>query len=273
MFIDSGVFGRAYLSEMLDISKENFDKARGNLLKVLGQQVEVKKRDSYSIKYDCYTMTHNYLTLLYRQYELRQKEIDRFVLILQLLQEHTRCSMDQLNTEIVRHLEAESEEEIFSLERKLLAGYLSELEKSGMIYRVKEGKSWWYYLADEIWKKLNESELEDLYDFVDFCANTMVPSSVGYLMRDTIEALLRSTKKLGENQLIPVQIYTYNQFGKILDEYAAYELMEAIQKRQMVSLQYHSVSSKIKRMAKMPAENRLRVVPLKIVYDHYYAAD
>src|SRR5690606_4005514 len=66
-------------------------------------------------------------------------------------------------------------------------------------------------------------------------------------------------------------IYQYPYFGRVLDEYIVYSILENIKMRKSILVHYQSVKSEQKQVVMNEESSNISFIPLQIVFDYMYA--
>ena len=268
LFLDSGAMTRRQFADRLGLSVESLDKVLAELRKALGTTGASGTIDcengAYVLARDrsfTRTLTQNLLSILYRLKGVRQTEIERFTFIIGQLRRGDRTLPQLLN--------AFSDELSIELDRKTLQSYMDYLVEAGTVRCKTDARPFLYQLDMQLFDSLTDDELESLYRFVDFAANTAVLSAVGYLLQDSLGDHMRNERNLAPQTPFA---YKYNYHGRILDEYVCQELLSCMAAQRKIRLEYGGKDyRRYRSKLHEPKEAAGRIViPSRIVYDHQY---
>lgn len=269
LLLDGGAMTRRQLAALMGLSVESLDKVLAELKEAWdatcgdiplrceqGAYILDRSRQSHS------SLMRGVLNILYRLKAVRQTEIDRIAFIL--------GRMRQASQTLPSLIEAMAcETELGEPDRKTVQGYLDYLLELGAVVCDKSRRPFQYRLELSLLDSLTDEELDELYSFVDFAANTDIFSAVGYLLLDSLGDYLRV-----ERGMLPVSpfAYKYNYFGRILDEYVCHELLQCLAERRKIRIVYegkHYRRYRAQGDGGKPVAGKV-IIPLRVVYDHQY---
>ena len=268
LLLDGGAMTRRQLAAQMGLSVESLDKVLAELKEAWdatcgdiplrceqGSYILDRSRQSHS------SLMRGVLNILYRLKALRQTEIDRIAFIL--------GRMRQTSQTLPSLIEAMAcETELGEPDRKTVQGYLDYLVELGAAICDKKHRPHQYRLELSLFDSLSDSELADLYAFVDFTANTDIFSAAGYLLLDSLGDYLRMERGM---QPVSLFAYKYNYFGRILDEYVCHELLRCLAERRKIRIVYEGKNYRRYR-AQGGGKSLVGkvIIPLRVVYDHQY---
>ncbi len=276
LYIEGNAYHKSQLAEMLGMSEKHFYERffptiqeqiyerGGNDYLVISDE---NQKCSYSrIKYDAYEFNRNMLMSFYEQNKVAQSsEVERFVFVIVQLSKKSMTKQ-----EVIRAFNDQNGIfDPFAFSRSFDRTF-QDLEKYEVIKKLKKTKPYIYTLDHDLFAGLDRDELIDLYQFIDFCANTETLSVSGFLLLDLLKHYL-DMKSDGEE--LDVSFYKYMNFGRILDEYKCVQLLEAIRERKWITLRYYTKTSKQRahpKTAKNDKPEIQEVMPLHLVFDHQY---
>lgn len=273
MFLTSGAYNRQQLAERLGISVHTLDKTIKKLKDIQStfyQRVgdEEKKEYYTQLRYNYMEVTDNFLMFLYHAKSLKESEVERLTHILEQLSQQPLSIKDLLET----FLETECLE---SPDEKTIRQDMKYLEEIGVIKNVSETRPYVYQFDGALLHSLTDDELLDLYDFIDFMANTQLPAVPGYLLQEKVKRYIQFRLKREDASAF---LYKYHFVSRILDEYQALILTDAIRQRKLVEFQYYTP----KRRKFYDSQNTnptfqrdttgraQKVIPLRVIFDHQY---
>ena len=269
LLLDGGAMTRRQLAAQMGLSVESLDKVLAELKEAWdatcgdvplrceqGSYILDRSRQSHS------SLMRGVLNILYRLKAVRQTEIDRIAFIL--------GRMRQTNQTLPSLIEAMAcETELGEPDRKTVQGYLDYLVEIGAAICDKSHRPFQYRLELSLLDSLTDEELDELYSFVDFAANTDIFSAAGYLLLDSLGDYLRMER--GRQPVSPFA-YKYNYFGRILDEYVCHELLQCLAERRKIRIVYEGKNYRRYRAqgdGGKPVAGKV-IIPLRVVYDHQY---
>ena len=269
LLLDGGAMTRRQLAAQMGLSVESLDKVLSELKEAWdatcgdiplrceqGSYILDRSRQSHS------SLMRGVLNILYRLKAVRQTEIDRIAFIL--------GRMRQASQTLPSLIEAMAcETELGEPDRKTVKSYLDYLVDIGAVACDKSRRPFQYRLELFLLDSLTDVELDELYSFVDFAANTDVFSAAGYLLLDSLGDYLRVER--GRQPVSPFA-YKYNYFGRILDEYVCHELLQCLAERRKIRIVYEGKNYRRYR-AQTVNEKTVAgkvIIPLRVVYDHQY---
>jgi len=268
LFLDGGAMTRRQFAAQLGLSMESLDKVLSEIKRALDavgcdDQLRCEK-GSYIFARDRRSsseMVQKVLSVIYRMKAVRQTEIERIILILRQLQQGCQ-TLPRLIDSFMDELKVE-------VDRKTAQTYIDYLIEVGIVSCNNKKRPFRYSLKPSLFELLANAELEELYSFVEFAANTDVFSAAGCLMLDSLAMYMR--QKRGIEAGIQVT-YKYNYFGRILDEYICHELLDSISKRKKIRIIYGGKESSRYRSFSGESQGSHRgvIIPVRIVYDHQY---
>ena len=268
LFLDGGAMTRRQFADQMGLSVESLDKVLAEIKRALdtvgcdeqlrcekGSYVFVRDRRTNS------TLVQKVLSVLYRMKAVRQTEIERIAFILGQLQKDDQT--------LPMLIDAFSDELGVEVDRKTAQAYIDYLVEVGVVSCAKRRRPFRYSLTPSLFDQLGDEELEELYSFVDFAANTDVFSAAGCLMLDSQATYMEQVRGLDTATQCN---YKYNYFGRILDEYVCHELLDCISRRKKIRIIYGGKEYNRYRTLTGEATGLLRrvIVPVRIVYDHQY---
>ncbi|WP_400163570.1 helix-turn-helix transcriptional regulator [Brevibacillus sp. TJ4] len=276
LVLTSGVYSRKQFAERLGISVHTFDKTIKRLRKIVTtvtkQLPEEQGKELYELlRYTYYQSSDPRLLFLFRAKSLKESESQRLSIILAALREKALTATELID-ECASRLPAD-----FPLpDEKTIRGDVKYLEEVGAIRKEPGGRPYRYRIDDDLYAGLTDEEIVDLFAFVDVMANTQVPSLQGFLLRDSLKALL--VQRHGSIAPSDFFHYKYHYYTRILDEANLYAVFQAIRQRKHIKCLYLSPKSE-KRYAskntnplfakKQEGRNEY-VLPVKVIYDHQY---
>ena len=282
LFLEGGAHSRPNLAARLGLSAASLDAAMREareLFAVTMDEVLEEDRKKYKVsrfRYDQFRRCRNFLAQLYRTRSVRQQEKLRLLTIIKALAEkpQTRRMLRERIDKVGSGNEAFCDD-------KTLSSYLLQLEETGIILRRGKGANITYDLQASLFRQekqsdaLTSEELKDLRDFVEYAAAVGVLSVPGHMLLDTLHQYLSCVEGIEQ---APLFSFKYNLIGRVLDEYLAVDLLEAIKGRQKIRLDYSSRNTESRyEAAPTPRFGRkagnkagLVLIPLNVVYDHQY---
>ncbi|PSK03132.1 WYL domain-containing protein [Brevibacillus porteri] len=269
LFLTAGAYNRQQLAERLGISVHTLDKTIKKLKDIQStfyQHVgdEEKKEYYAQLRYNYFEVTDNFLMFLYHAKSLKDSEVERLSHILEKLRQQPLSIKDLLDT----FVDTEPDEKTIRQDMK----YLEEI---GVIKNSSEVRPYVYQFDGELLDSLTDDELLDLYDFIDFMANTQLPAVPGYLLQEKVKRYLKYRLKITDASAF---LYKYHFVSRILDEYQALLLTEAIRQRKIVEFHYYTPKRRkfYDSQNTNPAFQRdssgrhQKVIPLRVIFDHQY---
>lgn len=273
MFLTAGAYNRQQLAERLGISVHTLDKTIKKLKDIQStfyQHVEDEEKKEYytQLRYNYLEVTDNFLMFLYHAKSLKESEVERLSHILAKLRQKPLSIKDLLETFV-------DTERLDSPDEKTIRQDVKYLEEIGVIKNVSEVRPYLYQFDGELLDALTDDELLDLYDFIDFMANTQLPAVPGYLLLEKVKRYIKCRLKRSDASAF---LYKYHFVSRILDEYQALMLTDAIRQRKIVEFHYYTP----KRRKFYDSQNtnptfqrdtsgrHQKVIPLRVIYDHQY---
>ena len=267
LFIEGNAYDKQTMAQRLGTSMSYFDKIYRNtknffegMYPASYESYRTKNKAYSRFKYDAYQVTENILVWFYRQtYQTKRfDEILCYVSILQIIGEQP-STRSEIADKLVNELGGSD---------KKLSRYLNPLLDLQVIRKVDDTKPERFVLNNSLLEHVSDEELLQLYQFVNFAANTSLSSVPGYFLLDTLKAFFQFKD---EDRKLDFFSYRDNNFMRILDEYKCQELIKAINEQCYVSFYYFSKTSKIRAFSKnMTPPKRERTIPLRLLYDHQY---
>lgn len=268
LFLDGGAMTRRQFADQMGLSVESLDKVLAELKQAwdvgCGENPLHCENGSYvfpRFRREQHNLTRKVLSVLYRLKAVRQTEVDRMAFVLTQLQQESQT--------IPAIIDAMSYESDIELDRKTAESYMDYLVEVGAVTCSKRRRPFQYSLDLRLFESLNDDELDELYAFVDFSANTDVFSAAGYLLLDSLESYLRTVRN---RQPVSLFAYKYNYYGRILDEYVCHKLLGCIAARRKIRIVYEGKNYRRYRArngGNEGGEGKV-VVPVRVVYDHQY---
>ena len=282
LFLEGGAHTRPSLAARLGLSKSSLDNAREEMRELYSAtmaDVLEEDRKKYKVsrfRYEQFRRCRNFLAQLYRTRTVRQQEQTRLLAIIRALAEKP-----QTRGELRERIDKEDSGNEASCDEKTLSSYLKQLSAAGIILRLGKGSNVIYDLQAGLFRpenssdKLKTEEITDLRDFVEYAAAVSVLSVPGHMLLDTLLQYLSCVEGVEHS---PIFSFKYNLIGRVLDEYLAVDLMEAIKNRRKIRLEYLSRSTEYRYEAaptprfRCKAERKVDIalIPLRVVYDHQY---
>lgn len=271
LFLDGGAYSRSQFAAKLGISVGNFDKTLRNLKEALEHSNAslITERNSNiftHLRYEYFNCFTNGLHALYKMKAVKKNEKTRLVFILRILADKSLSVKDILESL------ANAEDYI---DEKNLRKYLDYLLMSDVINKVGNHRPYLYSLNREFFDNFSETELIEINDFIDFYSNTGILSAHGHLLKNSIRGYLSNRYS---HMDLDAFLYKYNYFGRILDDFLCYELLNFITNRKKIRIQYHPRTSNTRYHAENTNPKFQKpvkaieqvIIPLSIIYDHQY---
>ena len=276
LVLTSGAYNRQQFAERLGISVHTFDKTIRRLREIVATVTKQLPEDQGReladlLRYNYYESSDPRLLFLFRAKSLKESESQRLSIILTSLQEQALTA-----AEIIDVCSGKLPADLPLPDEKTIRSDLKYLEEVGAIRRLAGGRPYRYRIDDELYASLTDEEILDLFAFVDVMANTQVPSLQGYLLRDSLKALI--AQRLGPAAQTDHFLYKYHYYTRILDEAHLHTVFQAIRERRKIRFLYLSPKSGKRYasqntnplFAKKHAGRNEYVLPLKVIYDHQY---
>ena len=282
LFLEGGAHSRPSLAARLGLSEASLDVAMRearDLFAATMDEVLEEDRRKYKVsrfRYEQFRRCRNFLAQLYRTRTVRQQEKLRLPAMLKALAEapQTRGMLRERIDAVDAGTESYCDE-------KTLRSYLRQLEESGVILRRGKGANLKYDLQAGLFRPehqadaLSVEELSDLRDFVEYAAVVGVLSVPGHMLLDTLHQYLSCVEGI---EPAPMFSFKYNLIGRVLDEYLAIDLLEAIKNHRKVRFEYFSRNTESRYEAvqtprfgrKTDRKMQFELIPLRVVYDHQY---
>ena len=282
LFLEGGAHSRPSLAARLGLSKSSLDIAMQETRELFAatmDEILEEDRKKYKVsrfRYEQFRRCRNFLAQFYRTRTVRQQEKTRLLTIIRALAEKP-----QTRGELRARIDTEDAGNEASCDEKTLSSYLKQLSAAGIIIRRGKGANADYDLQAGLFRPenpadtLETAELTDLRDFVEYAAAVSVLSVPGHMLLDTLQQYLSCVEGV---EPAPIFSFKYNLIGRVLDEYLAVDLMEAIKNRSKIRLEYMSRSTEGRYEAaptprfRCKADRKVDIVliPLRVVYDHQY---
>ena len=268
LFLDGGAMTRRQFADRLGFSPESLDKVLAELKQAMDaicQSTPLRcEKGAYVFghpRLDSSRFTQKLLSVLFRLKAVRQTEIDRIVFILGQLRTGSKT--------LPSIIDAFSDEAATEIDRKTIQAYMDYLIEVGTVTCDHSRRPFRYSLDLSLFEQLSNEELDELYSYVDFAANTDVFSAAGCLLLDSLSDYMRQAR---QREPLAQFAYKYNYYGRILDEYVCHELLSCISEHRKVLISYGGRDYKRYRAQNgVPSELPGRViVPVRVVYDHQY---
>ncbi|WP_139488038.1 helix-turn-helix transcriptional regulator [Brevibacillus dissolubilis] len=271
IFLTGGAYNRQQLAERLGISVHTFDKTLKKLKDIfytLYPLMELNNEPFNNLQY--YDMTDQLFLFLYRAKSVKESEVKRLVRILTLLRDEALTVKD-----LIERFDLDGETFTDLPDEKTLRQDLKYLEELDVIKKVTKIRPSLYRYNDDLTSILSTDELLDLYDFVHIMANTELPSVQGYILLDALKNQLQFIRA---GRDLNAFLYKYHYFSRILDEYQAFFLFQAIQECKTIRFTYYTPKRKVRYeslntnplFAKETVGASQHTIPLTVIYDHQY---
>lgn len=277
-FYDIHVHDKNRLMEWLGIASSTYYKTLKELANLISQDAKPKRNQladfvRETVKYEPYQQSTNLLAALYESKAIKKLASTRYTLILKFLQLFGKSSRNELIDYFNMYVLEEAMETVEFSDNEITR-YLNDLEEAGFIKKTKEkGKSSRvenFYELQTFFENLSLEELLELYSFISFIINTEVPSAPGYPLRKKLLNYLEYIHDYPDF-LLNDTFYQYPYFGKVLDEYIIFDLLEAIHNQRVVTIYYQSVKGNQKQVVNEKELMQVNFIPLHIVYDYLFA--
>lgn len=282
LFLEDGAHSRPDLAVRLGLSEASLDVAMREARELFETTMDdflTEDRKKFKVsrfKYEQFRRCRNFLAQLYRTRTIRQQERRRMAVILKALAEapHTRA-------ELRARIDASDAKDESYCDEKTLRSYLRQMEESGIIVCFGKGSRLSYDLQAGLFRPENSAdflttgELADLRDFVEYAAAVSVLSVPGHMLLDTLHQYLSCVEGI---EPVPIFAFKYNLIGRVLDEYLAVDLLEAMKNRRRVQFEYFSRNTESRYEAsptprfgaKTDHKMHFELIPLRVIYDHQY---
>ena len=282
LFLEAGAHSRSSLAARLGVSTATLDLSIRELREVFAstrKEILVEGRNRFKVtqfRFEQFRRCRNFLAALYRTRSVRVQERARLVEILKALAKrpHTRGQLRKIIDETDHANEVCCDE-------KTLSSYLQQLIQTGVIVFRRQGGRAQYELQTGLFRPdnpadlLTPEELLDLRDYVEYAAAVGVMSVPGHMLLETLHQYLPSVAGALPR---PMFSFKYNLIGRVLDEYVAADLLEAINNRQKIRIDYLSRQNDARYEAantprfqkKCEKSIRFDLIPLRVVFDHQY---
>lgn len=276
-FYDIEIHDKNRLMEWLGISSSTYYKTLKEMTKLISRNnipsnIELADYLRKTIKYNPFVQTTNLLATLYQTNKMRDLPRERFGIILKILQHYGEQSTNELIEKMTTHKLNEQSDYVFFTEREIMR-YLNDLEEEGLIEKeLKKGEKRLenFYRIRPFFQSFTLGELLELHSFILFGVHTEVPSAPGFTLLEKLNYYIENIHNESTNRLQDT-VYQYPYFGRVLDEYIVYTLIEAMESRKSIFVYYQSVNSDQKQVLKNEGESKSSFLPLQIVFDYMYA--
>ncbi len=157
------------------------------------------------------------------------------------------------------------EEEIsLSFQEKYVGRTIKRFVELGLVKRFvqsKGRKKVTYYRVEKLFEELSDQTLKNLYYFIVHCRHVSLFPALAYAIEQKVLASLQT----GPPNMI---LYPYHYIGRFLDDPILLPLVEAIQKRKIITFYYSSVKKQRKFIATFSNELKEKTVyPIRLIYD------
>lgn len=275
-FYDIEIHDKNRLMEWLGISSSTHQKTLKEIAKLIGHHEPPPKSQladylRKTIKYEPYHQTTNLLAMLYQSKDMRKSALSRFGIIIKLLHHFGEQTTNDLLNKMENYKLNEQAETVVFTEREIMR-YLNDLEDEGLIVKeLKKGEKRLenFYKLRPFFNSFTLDELIELHSFISFCMNTGIPSAPGYPLLEKLELHLASIHH--ESSILDDTVYQYPYFGRVLDEYVVYTMLQTIESRQSIQVYYQSVKEGKKQVVESDSFTKITFIPLQIVFDYMYA--
>ncbi len=271
LFLDGGGMNRSQLASRLGISIDGLDKTMQQVKILLEESgysesclVSTRKRHVHNyLRYDYYESGENFFYCLYSNKAMKESESIRLALILVHLQAGP-ASKNELLEYLSQHNEF--------VEERNLRDYLNYLMDMELIERRNYPAQ--YYLCQNPLHYLNEEQLLELYDYLNFCLNTSLLAFPGFVLYQAIKQILLDEQY---PEQLNACLYRYSYLLRVLEEHWCYQLVGSIARRKAIRVHYLRKKDDQRYYAdpvkKEKGKSRglvCELIPLRLMYDHQF---
>lgn len=244
-----------------NISLRKYDNEKRKITTFLKSQYileETENRRKYvRLHSNMFHVTENYLIDSYAIKSFTNLNVELYIKIMQVLALKPKLAKNQIMNELYL-LPAEYKR---LYDQNTVARKLEKLCKFGLLNSAREGNADIFFIADDPFESLSINEIFELYRAVQYYANVLYPSTLGYHMQIVLRQYAESERnvKIEDDDLF---MFKHNHFEQVLDEEVMWELLQAMDNKQIVAFKYQPFGK----------DWRLNddIIPVKIIVDEYY---
>ncbi|MEW9122188.1 MAG: WYL domain-containing protein [Thermotaleaceae bacterium] len=214
------------------------------------------KKKYVRLHYNYYQHVENYLLDSYLCKSFTNLNLSLFILIQQILKEKNRpVEFTEIRDELELLMDSEHE-----LDSSIIR-QLNELVEWGMIEKDFSLKKIYYSVQRDFFEGLENKELIDLYNTLQFFSNITFPSVPGYYLKKTLERYLRYHRDIEVKNHNPF-LYRFNHFHSVLEEEILWPLLWAIHYGREVKINHFLKGKKTLKNTALK--------PIKVLFDVQY---
>lgn len=222
-------------------------------------------RDSLQMNFNYYETTENYLIDSYLTKSSSSNYISIYFLVLQILKKNDKpLKRKEITKEIykVYGFHEQSKRNCFKdLSENSIYKYLKEFVKLGIIEENEQNE---FSLKKDIFENLSDDELINLYDAVCFFSNSLVPSTLGYYLKHSIENYFKYIRKVNihKNELF---LHRFTPIHSVLDDKIVIDLLNSIKLKKKIEIEYHKWI--FENYCYDAKKFKFKIYPVKIIFD------
>lgn len=211
-----------------------------------------------ALTYDSIGNTENFLVKTYTTKSFTQTDLMLYFNLLMFLKAKGKpCCFREIEEELI----GDGNISYDNISSKTVERKLDEMcSKLGILSLETVKRTKYYEVAEDIFKELDNKELEELITAVALFKNIMFPVTAGYYT----EQSLKDYAVFERNMNFEIKDYFQYKnlhFHPVIEEHILWELIKAIDERKYIYLSYNSPKAEYKSVSKEPLR------PYKIRYD------
>ena len=220
------------------ISPRKYDNEQMRIRSYLAEGfIHRKTVNRKAIMYCTYHMedgSRNYMAETYRNKTFTVLDIMSYFFVLQLLSDGQEISLGELLDKIPEN----NEDNIFTKDN--LRQKMEELVSAKLVNVVKEGHNVKYALADDIWSKISDSELQNIYLFLDFLMNTSPFELPFYFLRNKLRLYMEADRGIYMDNSDSIMQYKHDHLFNVVDNEIMLDVLRAIKNKIQIRVKVRS---------------------------------